>query len=129
MTRQISLNLAMGALILGVAFGLKWANHQGLIDAQSATRWTMVACGLVLAVNANLIPKQAASRPLSERGLAIRRVAGWAMVLAGLGYSAAWAFVPLKHAADVSMVAVAAGIIWVVGFCVANRRAKAFASQ
>lgn len=128
MIRQLVLNLGMGAVILVLALALKWAQHQGLVDAQSATRWTMVAIGLMLAVNANFIPKQASARPLSERALAIRRVAGWSSVLGGLGFAAAWAFVPLTHAAELSMAAVAAGMIWLISFCVANRKAKAYAA-
>ena len=127
MTRQISINLGMAAVVLAVALGLTWARHQGLVDAQSVTRWSMIAIGLMLAVNANLIPKQPAARPLSERALAIRRVAGWSSFMGGLGFAAAWAFVPLSHAADVSMAAVGAGMIWLIGFIIANRKAKAYA--
>jgi cobalamin synthase len=128
MMRQFVLNIGMGLLILVAALALKWASHQGLVGPQDPTRWAMVLVGLVMAVNANLIPKQPSPRPLSERALAIRRVAGWSMVLAGLGYAAAWAFVPLSHAADISMIAVGVAIVWVVGFCVANRKAKAYAA-
>jgi hypothetical protein len=128
MTRQISISLGMAAVILVVALGLKWAHHQGMVDAEAVTRWTMILIGLMLAVNANFIPKQPAARPLSERALAIRRVAGWSSVLGGLGFAAAWAFVPLAHATELSMAAVGAGMVWLVAFCIANRRAKAYAA-
>ena len=128
MTRQISISLGMAAMIVVVALGLKWAQHQGLVDAEAVTRGTMALIGLMLAVNANFIPKQPSARPLSERALAIRRVAGWSSVLGGLGFAAVWAFVPLTHAAELSMAAVGAGMVWLIGFCIANQKAKAYAA-
>ncbi|HEY3814513.1 MAG TPA: hypothetical protein VGL66_14925 [Caulobacteraceae bacterium] len=120
MKRQLYLNLAMGAVIVAVALGMKWAQHQGLIEAQSATRWTMAIIGLQMAINANLIPKAGTAK--TARHIALQRVCGWAMMLGGLGYAAAWAFVPLSNAATLSMVAVAAAILWVIGFGVISSR-------
>jgi hypothetical protein len=128
MKRQLIVNFAMAGLVLVVAAGLVWAKHLGLVDEATVTRGTMVTIGLMLAVNANMIPKQPSARPLSERALAIRRVAGWSSVLGGLGFAAAWAFVPLTHAAELSMAAVGAGMIWLISYCVANRKAKAYAA-
>lgn len=122
MKRQLVVNIAMAALVLVVAAVLVWAKHQGLVDTAFATRGTMVAVGIMLAANANLIPKAGTAK--TERHIALQRVSGWAMTLGGLGYAAAWAFVPLDNAAYISMAAVAAGIVWFVGFCFLSRRPK-----
>ncbi len=125
MKRQFTVNIGMAAVILAVSVGLVWAKHQGMIAAPLVTRIVMVMIGLMLAANANLIPKAGTAK--TERHIAIQRVSGWAMMLGGLGYAAAWAFVPLSNAAELSMAAVAAGIVWVIGFCVLSRRPKATA--
>jgi hypothetical protein len=122
MKRQLYVNLAMAALVLIVAAGLVWAKHQGMVGASTVTRGTMVAVGIMLAANANLIPKAGTAK--TARHIALQRVCGWAMMLGGLGYAAAWAFVPLSNAAYLSMAAVVAGIVWVVGFCILSGRAR-----
>ncbi|HWE47121.1 MAG TPA: hypothetical protein VG407_13930 [Caulobacteraceae bacterium] len=122
MKRQFVVNLVMAAFVLIVAVALVWAKRQGMADASTVTRGTMVAVGIMLAVNANLIPKAGTAK--TERQIALQRVSGWAMALGGIGYAAAWAFVPLSHAVWLSMAAVAAAIVWVIGFCVLSSRPK-----
>jgi hypothetical protein len=128
MSRTFVVNILMAAVVVVVALALVFAKHQGLVDPAMVTRGTMATIGLMLAINANLIPKQPSARPLSEKALAIRRVAGWSSFLGGLGFAAAWAFVPLNHATEISMAAVGAGMVWLIGYCIANRKAKAYAS-
>jgi hypothetical protein len=120
--KQLTVNLAMAGMVLVVAAGLVWAKHQGLVDAAFATRGTMVAIGIMLAANANLIPKAGTAK--TARHIAIQRMSGWSMMLGGLGFAAAWAFVPLSHAAELSMAAVLAGIVWLIGFCIVTGRSK-----
>ena len=123
MKRQLAVNIGMALVILVAAAGLVWAKHQGLVGAEFVTRTIMVLTGLMLAANANLIPKAGTAR--TERHIALQRVSGWAMTLGGLGYAAAWAFTPLSNAANLSMLAVGAGIVWFIGFCLLSRRPNA----
>ena len=50
--------------------------------------------GVIIVVFANSIPKQVST----ARGLAMRRIAGWALVVGGLGYALSWLFLPLAYA-------------------------------
>jgi hypothetical protein len=80
--------------------------------SQFAERSVGVTIGMIVMVFANVIPKQTGS----ARGLALRRTAGWALVLGGLGYVLAWLLMPLAYAN------VAALLVLLLGFTYAAVR-------
>jgi hypothetical protein len=55
--------------------------------------------GVIVVVFANVVPKQAGS----VLGMGIRRMTGWSLVLAGIGYCAAWLFLPLAWAGTAAL--------------------------
>lgn len=64
--------------------------------------------GALVVVFANVIPKQASS----ARGLALRRSAGWALVLGGAGYALAWLLLPLAYANQAALLMLLAALIY-----------------
>ena len=114
MTQPIKHSLWQAALIVGGALALTGAARMGWISFDMSLRITMAIIGLVLVVQANAIPKDVAGRSANYQ--AVKRVAGWALVLAGLAYAAAWLFAPLEIAAFASMAAVIAAIAYVFGY-------------
>jgi len=71
--------------------------------------------GAIVVASANTIPKKVSS----ARGLAVLRIAGWALVLGGAGYALAWLVVPLPYANDAALLALllatiygVAGVVW-----------------
>jgi len=119
-TRQIGSAVAIAALILAVAAGLRFAESVGMIGADGATRTMQVLIGLILAAYANFMPKQigrARSSPQAESvAQAALRVGGWSLTLAGLAYAGLWAFAPLPVADIASMIVVAAALVLSLGY-------------
>lgn len=91
--RKITQAIALAVSLLGLALliPLGWAD--GLVS-QFAERSNGLMMGIVVIVFANSIPKQVST----ARGLAMRRIAGWALVVGGLGYALSWLLVPLAYA-------------------------------
>jgi len=93
--REITRAIVVAALPLGAALAVAVGAHLGADDAAGlGARALGVLTGLIVAVFANVIPKQFGS----ARATALRRSAGWAGVLGGVGYAAAWCLVPLTQA-------------------------------
>ena len=89
--------LVLGAALLaplGVATGLEG-------------RGMGILFGLIVVVASNGIPKRASS----ARAMAVRRAAGWSMVLGGLGYALCWLLLPLEHAALGSLLCLLAAVL------------------
>ncbi|MDB5470684.1 MAG: hypothetical protein JWR84_2244 [Caulobacter sp.] len=114
MTKSLKPGLIMAAVQIGSALALVGAARLGWISYDMSLRITMAVIGLVLVYQANAIPKDVAGRSANYQ--AVKRVAGWALVLGGLGYVAAWLFAPLEIAAFVSMAAVIAAVIYIYGY-------------
>jgi hypothetical protein len=123
MTKYIVPGLLSALAVVGGALLLKYLQSTGLAPTDSAERGTMVLIGLLLAVNSNLIPKEAA--PSSARVLSLSRLAGWGFTLGGLGFAAVWAFAPRESAALASIAAVAVPLILVLAACLLFRIAPA----
>lgn len=87
--RTLTQAIVLAGLLVGIASiaQLGWA-------AGFAERGGGVMQGVIVAAYANVIPKQASS----ARGLARLRLAGWALVLGGVGYALAWLVLPLPYA-------------------------------
>ena len=111
--------LILAGLLLAVAAGLRLAEGNGVIDADTARRGVQVAIGLILAGFANRMPKQirrwrgATADAREQRAL---RVGGWSLTLAGLAHAGLWAFAPLAVADTLAMLVVATATLITLGY-------------
>ena len=111
--------LILAGLLLALAAGLRLAEINGVIDADTARRGVQVAVGLVLAGFANRMPKQIrrwrgpAADAREQRAL---RVGGWSLTLAGLAHAGLWAFAPLAVADILAMGVVATATLITLGY-------------
>jgi Ca2+/Na+ antiporter len=106
-------------LLLSASLALALAGKIGLPDETLRDRMQGVVMGLVLVAMGNFLPKfvpsLAAKRCSPARAQAAQRFAGWAFVLAGLGYAGAWIFLTPSYAKKVALIACAAAttlVIW-----------------
>src|SRR3569833_1517636 len=114
MNRRILPSVASAILLVGVSVAMVILRRAGVIDDNPA-RGVMVIIGLLLALYSNMIPKTFSAK--SARALAVKRLAGWAFVLSGLGYAAVWMFAPFDSAPDLSMAVVAPATVLVLISC------------
>ncbi|HCW48595.1 MAG TPA: hypothetical protein DGP25_00615 [Brevundimonas sp.] len=115
MTFNRTLGAVVGGLaLISVAAGLKMTAGAGMIDDDLSSRIVQILIGLVLVVMANGAPKQIGrprkSLEAEAKAQAARRIAGWALALAGLAYAAVWTVVPLALARPLSIAVVAVGL-------------------
>lgn len=123
--------LILAGLLLALAAGLRMAEGNGVIDADTARRGVQVGIGLILAGFANRMPKQirrwrgTAADAREQRAL---RVGGWSLTLAGLAHAGLWAFAPLAVADTLAMLVVATATLitlghalWAMVLCRASR--------
>jgi hypothetical protein len=98
---EVSRGLILAALLLAASFGAKRLSPEYL-SPDLAHRLLGVLMGGVVVVYANAVPK--AITPLIETRCdpgacqAIRRFAGWSLVIGGAAYAGAWALAPLRIA-------------------------------
>jgi hypothetical protein len=113
-SRRVVKNFRFALIIAGVQAGgallLTFANKQGMIDSEIATRGVMVLIGLGLCATGDRMPKSPdgplpQSLPVAALRQVILRVGGWAMMLGGLAFAELWAFAPLDVARAGSLVA------------------------
>lgn len=118
--RRMSAALVTAGGIISLSVALAYAQRLGIVDAGSATRAMQVVIGLVLAAYSNFMPKRGAQACGADRDLsraqAARRVGGWSMTLAGLGYAGLWAFAPIAVAAVASTILVATALLITLAF-------------
>lgn len=105
---------------VGGALLLTLARKQGMIDAETAQRGTMVLIGMGIAVIGNRMPKMAGIPPAHSLTLAalqqsVHRVGGWAMMLGGVGYAVLWALAPRDVAQVGGTVAALGGVAVMLG--------------
>ena len=112
--------VALAALIVGMAAGLRYAQSLDLIGPDAARRIMQVTIGLMLAAYSNLMPKDVgpwrSSAAAVARTQSALRVGGWSMTLAGLAYAGLWAFAPLAIADVASMAVVASAMLITMGY-------------
>jgi drug/metabolite transporter (DMT)-like permease len=114
--------LVAAAVMLGVAYGLKHFVSTGALDEIISKRIMGALMGIYLAAWGNYIPKML--KPMSKkqcssaRVISLHRIAGWALVLAGLGYAAVWLFAPIEHTSVISMSIVATCLVLVLALLV-----------
>ena len=96
-SKRLAPAIAGAGLMLSVSMLAVIAQELALIQAQpgelSERAWGLIM-GSLIAVYANVVPKQAASAAKAK----VLRFGGWSLVLGGLGYALAWLLVPLAHA-------------------------------
>jgi hypothetical protein len=118
--KRLGFAIALAALFLAVAAGLRYAEGAGMLGEDAARRIVQALIGLLLALYANFMPKQigpARGSPRAEsRALAALRVGGWSMTLAGLIHAGLWALAPLPVAGIASMAVVAAATAATLGY-------------
>lgn len=105
--RKVTLAIMLAGSLLGLALivPLGWAPAAA---GQFAERGVGVMMGVIVVAFANVIPKQVGS----ARGLALRRIAGWALVLGGLGYALAWLLMPLAYANLAALLVLLLGLTY-----------------
>ena len=111
---RIPVALALATIIIGASLLSVYARNRDLVSDEFATRVPQVLSGLVLALFANVAPKEIGrlrSLRSARRAQSVARTAGWLLTLAGLGYSAIWAFVPLGPASVASIALVASALL------------------
>jgi hypothetical protein len=118
--KRTSVALALAALVLASAAALRYAEGLEMIGVDAARRTMQVMIGLILAAYANLMPKDVgpwrASASVAIRRQSARRVGGWTLTLAGLGYALFWAFTPIAFAAVAGPVVVATALLITVTY-------------
>ena len=123
--------VAYAAIMLAVAEALAIARATGLIaadDESLSLRWLGIFCGLVIVAYGNSIPKKATcfdpASPDAGRRQALQRYSGWVFVLAGLANTLIWALAPIKQAAWLSMVPLAAALVLVATWIASSKSAQ-----
>lgn len=111
---RIPVALALAAIIIGASLFAAFAQNRDWLSDEFATRVPQILSGLVLAMFANVAPKEIGrlrSMRSARRAQSVARTAGWLLTLAGLGYSAIWAFVPLGPASVASIALVGSALL------------------
>lgn len=105
--RKVTLAIVLAGSLLALALlvPLGWAPA---VASQFAERGVGVMMGVIVMVFANVIPKQAGQ----ARGQALRRVAGWALFVGGLGYALAWLLAPLAYANLAALLTLLSGFMY-----------------
>jgi hypothetical protein len=101
--------IALSGLLLLIALVTKMAEHFGW-GGQLATnvddRSSGIIMGAIVVAVANVVPKRACS----AGGQTMLRIAGWALVLGGLGYSLAWLVLPIAAASTIALLVLSTGL-------------------
>lgn len=118
MNSETKVSLAWGVGIIVLALGLSAARSAGHIDHDTVTRIILGATGLMVAWFGNMMPKRFVPSTAARR---VHRVGGWSLVVSGLIYAAAFAFLPIQTAVFVGCGAVLAGLAITIGYCLSLR--------
>jgi hypothetical protein len=103
--------IVFSGLLLTNALGIKLMAHLGWSDgfaSELGERSLGFMMGAIVVALANAIPKKVSS----AHGLAMLRIAGWALVLGGTGYALAWLVLPLSYANDAALLVLLCGTIY-----------------
>lgn len=119
MNREIRSSLVWGGGIIGLALGTSAAMTTGVIEAETSTRIVLAAIGLMVAWYGNRMPKAFLPDAAARR---VARVGGWSMAISGLVNAAFYLFADLDVAIIGGTLAIALGMVVMVGYCVATRR-------
>ncbi len=119
MSKTLQRNLLWAGGILVVALGTSLARNYGLLEQEAGQRIILGFIGLMVVAYGNRLPKMFAKTAAKQSA---KRIAGWAMVLSGAAYAAAFVFAPLHIALVVGCGAVIAGLLTTVSYCWLQRR-------
>ncbi|QDX28361.1 ammonium transporter [Sphingomonas suaedae] len=97
-----------------LALGLSSARSAGQIDHDTVTRIILGATGLMVVWFGNMMPKRFVPSEVARR---VHRVGGWSMVISGLIYAGAFAWLPIQTAVFVGCGAIIAGLAITLGYC------------
>lgn len=131
MAHSIRRSLSLAAIYLLTAVVLNELRQHEVVSTETAVRLMGMLMGSVVLVSANAIPKRLV--PLARlscdpaREQTLRRLAGRAMVLGGLGYTLAYAYAlaPIMIASTLAICLLAPAVLVVAGIlvrCVWSRR-------
>lgn len=89
-------------LVAGVFFAIAIGRETGLIEGDFGKRLAAAMMGLLVAICGNVLPKVARriemTRETAAAYASADRLAGFALVVAGIAYSGIWLFAPLERA-------------------------------
>jgi hypothetical protein len=113
------LSVVFAGVMLAIALGMALAKRVGFESDEMGHRVFGVVCGAFLVVMGNTVPKvlgPLASKTCSPARLqGLQRFAGWTFVGGGLGYLAAWIFLPISLAEPMATALCALAVILVAG--------------
>lgn len=88
-------------LVAGVFFAIAIGRGTGLIEGDFSTRLAPAMMGLLVAICGNALPKVARriemTRETASAYASADRLAGFALVVAGIAYAGIWLFAPLER--------------------------------
>jgi cobalamin synthase len=118
-TASVNASVIWGSLIVVVALALTLAQVSGVVsDPDLRERLTMAIIGAAMAASGNALPRMlppaSSLHGDAARVQAFQRRAGWAFVLGGLGFAAAWLVLPIDAALPVSVAVVVAALAFTV---------------
>ena len=123
MNRQIVSSLVFAAGVLGLAFGARMLNEAGLASLEAA-RVNGVIAGLILVWFGNLMPKKNPERSCGQdpgASFRMKRMAGFLLMLGGIGHAVAWLALPLDQAKWIAMIPVAVALVIVLATAFRSR--------
>ena len=80
----------------------------GWLESEFGARGGGALMGLIVLAFGNVIPK----RSSASHGLRVSRIAGWSLVLGGLGYALCWLALPLAVAGDAALACLFAACLY-----------------
>jgi hypothetical protein len=129
MNRPIRRSLLIAAIFLLTALALSELRQHQLVSTETVERLMGMLMGSLVLVSANAIPKKLV--PLARlscdpgREQTLRRLGGRVLVLGGLGYTLAYALVPIAIASTLAICLLAPAVFVVAGIvarCAWSRR-------
>jgi len=116
--RFFTRSVIVAGVILAGSQSIKLFKVLGNHDIAALDRIWGITLGIVLIILGNLIPKilspLTAKRCGPSTATSVQRFAGWALVLAGVGWTIAWIVLPIKLADNVAMTFGIAGLALVL---------------
>ena len=116
-TTEIGHNLLAASLFLAASAALALLSP-AYISKVLAHRLFGALSGFVVAAYANALPKaltpiaRMRCSPVAEQ--ALRRFAGWSLVVGGVGFAVAWLLAPIGVAASIAMAVLGAALLLVI---------------
>ena len=119
--KEILTLIVWAAIMLPLALAARYAYAHGYIDADTKTR-IVAMNGLWMIYYGNRLPKTVVPYAWAQKS---RRFSAWTLVLSGLVFAGLWAFAPIPVAITFGTIAVLAGVIASLGYCLwLNARAR-----